>query len=144
MTRRDLHRGRRFLHQAQAYADAAAALALGGVAPSLHAPYFMLVAHSAELALKAVIAGGDADDDDLIRLGHDLPLCLRCANAEGLGVDPAEGPIAGVLGELAMPHLAQTLRYPAYLAWPLPEPAAALDALTVLLAQVGNVLTPSS
>jgi hypothetical protein len=100
----------------------------------------MLVAHSAELALKAVIADGPADDEQLILLGHDLPLCLRWAIDRGLEVDPADGPIAAVIGELAMPHLAQTLRYPAYIAWPLPDPEAALGALNDLLAQVEHAL----
>ncbi|MFA5503192.1 MAG: hypothetical protein WDA35_02255, partial [Bacilli bacterium] len=79
MTRPHLSRSRRLLEQAGAYAAAAAALRLGGVAPAVLAPYFMLIAHSAELALKAVIASTDVDDEQLIRLGHDLPLCLRCA-----------------------------------------------------------------
>lgn len=143
MTRPHLSRSRRFLEQARAYADAAAALGLGGVAPAVLAPYFMLVAHSAELALKAVIADGDDDDEQLIRLGHDLPLCLRCAIDGGLDVDAAGGAIAGVIGELAMPHLAQTLRYPAYLAWRLPEPDGALDALTALLGRVESALNAS-
>lgn len=141
MTRLHPSRSRRFLDQARAYADAAAALGLGGVAPPVTAPYFMLVAHSAELALKAVIAAGDADDQQLILLGHDLPLCLRCAIDGGLDVGPAGGLIAAVIGDLAMPHLAQALRYPAYLAWPLPEPGGALRALTALLAQVEAALT---
>lgn len=133
-------RSRRFLDQAQSYAQAAAALAVGGVAPSVRPPFFMLVAHSTELALKAVIADGDADDDQLILLGHDLPMCLRWAIDRGLEVDPGDGQIAAVIGELAMPHLAQTLRYPAHLAWPLPDPGRAHDALTALLAQVEKVL----
>lgn len=140
MPRPPLSRSRRFLEQARAYADAAAALGLGGVPPAVLAPYFMLIAHSAELALKAVIAEGHVDDEQLIRLGHDLPLCLRCAIDGGLDVD-AGGAIAGVIGELAMPHLAQALRYPAYLAWPLPEPDGALDALTALLSRVESALT---
>lgn len=134
-------RSRRFLDQARAYADAAAALGLGGLAPAVTAPYFMLVAHSAELGLKAVIAAGTADDEQLILLGHDLPLCLRCAIDGGLDVDPAGGPIAAVIDDLAMPHLAQALRYPAYLAWPLPEPGGALGALNALLARVEAALT---
>ena len=133
-------RGRRFLIQAQAYADAADALAAGGIGPAVRPPYFMLIAHSAELALKAVIAAGGSDDDHLILLGHDLPLCLRLAIGGGLQVDPAGGPIAEVIAELAMPHLAQTLRYPAYLAWPLPDPETALDALNDLLAHVERTL----
>jgi len=140
MPRPRLSRSRRFLDQARAYAEAAATLGLGGVGPAIVAPYFMLVAHSAELALKAVIAEGDADDEQLILLGHDLHLCLRYAIKGGLEVGPPGGPIAAVIRDLAMPHLAQVLRYPAYLAWPLPEPDHALGALSALLAQAEAAL----
>jgi hypothetical protein len=140
MTEDNAGRGRRFLQQAQSYAGAAAALAAGGVGPRVRPPYFMLVAHSTELALKAVIADGDADDEQLMLLGHDLPLCLRWAIDRGLDLDPVRERIEAVINDLAMPHLAQTLRYPALLAWPLPDPAVALEALTKLLAQVESAL----
>lgn len=103
-------------------------------------PCFMLVAHAMELGLKAAIGGGDVDDERLIVIGHDLPLCLRLAGDRGLDLTPSGAEIEAVLGALAMPHLAQTLRYPADLSRPLPDPQSALDALDGLLARVADLL----
>lgn len=136
-------RGRRYLDRARAYGRAAAALASAGIVEDAHPPFFMLIAHAMELGLKAVIAAGAVDDDRLIIVGHDLPLCLRLAGDRGLALEPAGGQIEAVLDALAMPHLAQTLRYPAHLSWPLPEPQSALDALEGLLARVADVLDGS-
>ncbi|WP_421937619.1 hypothetical protein [Phenylobacterium sp.] len=133
-------RGRRHLDRARAYGRAASALASAGIVEDARPPFFMLIAHAMELGLKAVIAGGAVDDDRLIIIGHDLPLCLRLAGDRGLDLEPAGGQIEAVLDALAMPHLAQTLRYPAHLSWPLPEPQSALDALDGLLARVADVL----
>lgn len=133
-------RGRRYLDRARAYGRAAAALASAGMVEDARPPFFMLIAHAMELGLKAVIAGGAVDDERLIIIGHDLPLCLRLASDGGLDLDPSGAEIETVLDALAMPHLAQTLRYPAYLSWPLPDPPTALDALDGLLARVARVL----
>jgi hypothetical protein len=134
-------RSRRYLDQAHSYGCAAAALAVDEIRQDLQHPYFMLVAHGAELALKAVIAGGDMDDEQLIIVGHDLKLCLRLAVHSGLDLD-GHGQIEEIVSKLAMPHLAQALRYPAYLAWPLPEPGQALQALEALLERVEERLEP--
>ena len=90
--------------------------------------------------VKAVIAGGAVDDERLIIIGHDLPLCLRLASDGGLDLEPSGAEIETVLEALAMPHLAQTLRYPAYLSWPLPDPQNALDALDLLLSRAAHLL----
>lgn len=132
-------RGRCYLDRARSYGRAAAALASNGVRPDVHAPYFMLVAHAAELALKAALPRRVHDDEQLIVVGHDLRLCLRLAIANGLDLD-AQDEIETIVGALAMPHLAQALRYPAYLAWPLPEANQALHALETLLAEVEALL----
>jgi hypothetical protein len=133
-------RGHRYLDRARSYGRAAAALASAGMVEDARPPFFMLIAHAMELGLKAVIAGGAVDDERLILIGHDLPLCLRLAGDRGLDLEPAGGEIEAVLDALAMPHVAQTLRYPAHLSWPLPEPQSALDALDGLLARVADVL----
>lgn len=133
-------RGRRYLDRARAYGRAAAALASIGVVEDARPPFFMLIAHAMELGLKAVIAGGAVDDERLIIIGHDLPFCLRLASDGGLDLAPGGGEIEAVLDALAMPHLAQTLRYPGHLCWPLPDPQSALDALDGLLARVADVL----
>jgi hypothetical protein len=132
--------GRRYLDRARAYGRAASALASVGIAAEVRPPFFMLIAHAMELGLKAVIAGGAVDDERLIIIGHDLPLCLRLAGDRGLDLDPASTEIEAVLEALAMPHLAQSLRYPAYLSWPLPDPYDALDALEGLLAGVARLV----
>jgi hypothetical protein len=133
-------RGRRYLDRARAYARAAAALAEVGMVEDVRPPFFMLIAHAMELGLKAVIAGGAVDDERLIVIGHDLPLCLRLAGHRGLDLEPTGAEIEAVLSALAMPHLAQTLRYPAHLSWPLPDPQNALNALDGLLARVADTL----
>jgi hypothetical protein len=129
-------RSHRYLDRARSYGRAAATLASTGMVKEARLPFFMLVAHAAELALKAVIAGGGFDDERLITLGHDLTLCMRLANDQGLDLEQSGAEIEAVVGALAMPHLAQTLRYPAYLSWPLPDPRQALEALTSLLSRV--------
>ena len=127
-------RPRRYLDLARSYAEEACRLA--AIAPDRpSAPLYMLVAHGMELGLKAVIAGGRCDDEGLILLGHDLPLCLRAAVNEGLELDPG-GTIEAMVEALAMPHLAQVLRYPARMSLPLPDPNHALDALETLLSRV--------
>lgn len=133
-------RSRRYLDRAQSYGRAATTLALLGIPEEVHQPFFMLVSHAVELALKAVIAGGDADDERLIILGHDLTLCLRVAGEHGLRLYPRDGEVEAVVEALAMPHLAQVLRYPAHLAWPLPDPEQALHALERLLSRVEDLL----
>lgn len=133
-------RGRRYLDRARAYGRAAGALASVGMVEDARPPFFMLIAHAMELGLKAVIAGGAVDDERLIIIGHDLPLCLRLASDGGLDLEPSGAEIEAVLEALAMPHLAQTLRYPAYLSWPLPDPQTALDALDGLLSRVAHLL----
>ncbi|MCR5877287.1 hypothetical protein [Phenylobacterium sp. J367] len=140
VTTRMNRRGRRYLDRARAYGRAAGALASVGMVEDARPPFFMLIAHAMELGLKAVIAGGAVDDERLIIIGHDLPLCLRLASDGGLDLEPAGAEIETVLEALAMPHLAQTLRYPAYLSWPLPDPQAALNALEGLLSRVAHLL----
>jgi hypothetical protein len=132
-------RPRRYLDLAQSYADVARLLAAAGDTPRPSPPLLMLVAHAMELALKAVIAGGRYDDERLILLGHDLPLCLRVATREGLNLERG-GHVEAMVAALAMPHLAQALRYPAHMSWPLPDPNDALDALATLLSRVGELV----
>lgn len=126
----------RYLDLARSYADEAVRLAAMDAGPP-SAPLYMLVAHAMELGLKAVVAGGRYDDEGLILLGHDLPLCLQAAVHEGLGLDP-DGTIEAMVEALAMPHLAQVLRYPARMSWPLPDPRKALAALATLLSRVAE------
>lgn len=140
MSELDPGRSRRYLDRAQSYGRAATTLALLGIPEEGHQPFFMLVSHAVELALKAVIAGGDADDERLIILGHDLTLCLRVAGEQGLDLDTCGREVEAVVGALAMPHLAQVLRYPAHLDWPLPDPAQALEALESLLSCIEDLL----
>jgi len=99
-------RPRRYLDLAQSYADVARLLAASGDTRRPSPPLFMLVAHAMELALKAVIAGGRCDDEGLILLGHDLPLCLRVATNEGLDLKCGRD-VEAMVEALAMPHLAQ-------------------------------------
>lgn len=129
-------RPRRYLDLAESYAEVARVLTAAGDPDRPSPPIYMLVAHAMELALKAVIAGGRCDDEGLILLGHDLPLCLRVAINEGLDLERG-GDVEAMVEALAMPHLAQALRYPAYMSWPLPDPRDALSALATLLSRVG-------
>lgn len=140
MSKGPADRSHRYLDRARSYGRAAATLASTGAVDDARPPFFMLVAHAVELALKAVIAGGNVDDERLIIIGHDLTLCLRLAGDQGLDLEPSGGEIEAIVGALAMPHLAQALRYPAYLSWPLPDPRRALEALTKLLAHVAALV----
>ena len=129
-------RGQRYLDRARAYECAAVTLAYAGVVEHARPPFFMLVAHAMELGLKAVIGSGHVDDERLMLLGHDLLLCLELARDDGLDLDPNSDDVEAVIAALAKPHLAQTLRYPAYLSWPLPDSIVALDTLARLLSRV--------
>jgi hypothetical protein len=132
-------RPRRYLDLAESYADVARVLATADDIERPAPPLQMLVAHAMELALKAVIARGRCDDAVLILLGHDLPLCLRVAIKEGLELDRG-GDVEAMVDALAMPHLAQTLRYPAHMSWPLPDAQEALGALATLLLRVAEMV----
>ena len=133
-------RPRRYLDLARAYAEVAGRLDDGQRPGETTAPLYMLVAHGLELALKAAIARGDGDDEHLMWLGHDLPLCLRVAAEDGLDLTNG-GDIESVVAALAMPHLAQVLRYPAHLSWPLPALGLAREALAALLFRVEAFIT---
>ena len=141
--RRDSSRSRRYLDLAETYGQVAQALAGVGDPDDRPEPLYMLIGHAMELALKAVIARGRSSDDRLILLGHDLPLCLRAATQEGL-VLAGDSTVVVALDALAMPHLAQALRYPAYMSWPLPDVQAALDALAALLSQARELIAQQS
>jgi hypothetical protein len=135
-------RSHRYLNLAQSYGQAAGHIASMVDLPGARSPYFMLVSHAVELSLKAVIAAGGADDERLLVLGHDLQLCMRLARMRGLVSDVADSSVADIIGGLGPPHLAQAFRYPGYLAWSLPNPSAALEALVWLLARTEGVVNP--
>jgi hypothetical protein len=128
-------RPRRYLDLAEAYAQVARALLAAGDSKAPAEPLYMLLAHGMELALKAIVARGRCNNEGLILLGHDLPLCLRAAKRAGLEL-LCESAVEPMIEALAMPHLAQALRYPAYLSWPLPDPHVAVGALEDLLKRV--------
>jgi hypothetical protein len=135
-------RARRHLDFALTYTEVARALVATGTTGQHVEPLYMLMAHAMELALKAVVARRRCDNERLILLGHDLRLCLDAATREGLELAP-DDPILDVIDALAMPHLAQALRYPAYMSWPLPNPQTVLDALDDLLPRVRDRVVAS-
>jgi hypothetical protein len=135
-------RSRRYLQLAQSYGHTAVRVAAMTDPQELGSPFFMLVSHALELSLKAMIAAGEADDERLLNLGHDLHLCMRLARARRLAEDLGDPKMAAIVGALGPPHMAQAFRYPSYLTWSLPKPSEALEALVWLLARTEGVVNP--
>ncbi|MGG2007432.1 hypothetical protein [Novosphingobium resinovorum] len=87
--------------------------------------YFALVAHSLELALKAILIADGWDEERLMQMGHSLHRCCRAINRGSL--DLAVGISASdhtTIDALDCPHAMQSFRYPGLPPQDLPAPAA--------------------
>ena len=115
----------RYLLMAEAYGAAGAnVLAAGG--DQTQAPFYMLVAHTIELALKSLLLAHGDDAELMILMGHNLDSCLR--RVMRLDVIQGASDIEAVVEALTMPHSAQSFRYPGFALRDLPEPGEALAA----------------
>lgn len=115
----------RYLLMAEAYGAAAdSVLAVGE--EKTQAPFYMLVAHAIELALKSLLLAHGDDAELMILMGHNLDSCLRRAVRLGLVHDVSD--IEAVVESLAEPHAAQSFRYPGFALRDLPKPDDALAA----------------
>ncbi|AYV48627.1 hypothetical protein C1707_21505 [Caulobacter flavus] len=114
-----------YLQMAQAYCEAAEALALARQAHE--APLYMLSAHAIELALKSVLLSQGDDVEALMAFGHSLDACRQRAVRHGFGAAAAPSIAAGVQA-VAMAHHAQAFRYPQALDW---EPPPVEDLVTI-------------
>lgn len=102
----------RYAAMAEAYIAAIGALV--PVAPSIHAPFHMMVGHALELSLKALLAHQGRNEEWLMMVGHNLGACHRLALSSGFDGRTANE-IALVVGILNSPHLDQRFRYPSVL-----------------------------
>lgn len=139
----NIERADRHLVLADAYAGAARLMLAGEIAGELRLPYFALVAHGLELALKAILIGNGRDEEDMILIGHDLARAREAvARSQPALVDAGAPHFVAIVDALSYPHAVQCFRYPQRLPEDLPDPASALDALRNFLetakAQVGR------
>lgn len=78
--------------------------------PLLWPPFFVLVAYSFEMSLKAVVRQAGGSETDLKAIGHDLQRGLAAARAAGYQ-EPQGLPIAEALASLGPLHMDHSLRY---------------------------------
>lgn len=133
-----------YLTFAKAYGEAARRLGEGnGSIETISIPFFHLVAHAAELALKAVMSLQGSDEQDLMWTGHALEGCRRDTVRGGLCALNNEG-VRSFIDSLDRPHSMQSLRYPQRLHLALPNTGASLRALSELLDIIESHVTAKS
>lgn len=132
-------RADRYLDFARAYAEAGRRLLATGVDDDTRLPFFAIVAHGLELALKSILSRSGWDEERLMMIGHDLDRChaavSRC-NSGSAAIFGAE--LAGVINLLAYPHALQSFRYPQAEPRDLPGPALALECVNQVLDIAGR------
>ncbi len=128
-------RADRHLVLAGGYAEAARRVLAAEIADDVRLPYFALVAHGLELALKAILLREGRDEEDLIWMGHDLAGCRDAVERSRPAFVEAVVPgFTAIVDALSYPHALQCFRYPQRTPRDLTDPARALDALQRLLA----------
>lgn len=139
-------RGRdlQYLDFAKTYGEAARRLGEeNGSIETICIPFFHLVAHAAELALKAVMSFHGDHEENLMWMGHALEGCRRNAARGGLHALDNED-VQIFIDSLDRPHCMQSLRYPQRLHLSLPDAGASLRALSELLDIVESYVTTKS
>lgn len=99
--------------------------------PATRSPFYLLAAHTIELALKAVLLGYGVPIDGLTMVGHNLDACMRHAERRGFPKLPVRG--ARTLARLSAAHHAQAFRYPQFTSWALPDPDETMSIATRIL-----------
>ena len=79
-------------------------------APLLWPPFFVLVAYSFEMSLKAVVRHAGGSEADLKSIGHDLVRGLSAARAAGYR-EPHGLPIDEAVAAIGSLHMDHSLRY---------------------------------
>lgn len=136
-------RGRdlQYLNFAKTYGEAARRLGEGnGRIETVCIPFFHLVAHASELALKAVMTFQGNDEENLMWVGHALEGC-RSEAARGGFQALEDDRLRCFISSLDRPHSMQSLRYPQHLPLSLPDATEALNALSELLGVVEAYIT---
>jgi hypothetical protein len=104
--------------------------------------FFVLVAFSFEMSLKAVVKQAGGSEADLRRIGHDLLRGLAAARAAGYE-DPQGVPLAEVLTAMSPLHIDHSLRYfmgPEDRVVDLYEPADVMGVLSAHTAAVHSMV----
>lgn len=79
-------------------------------APFLWPPYFVMVAYSFEMSLKAVVRQAGGTEADLKAIGHNLQAALKAACENGYQA-PEGLPLNEVLAAVGPLHMDHSLRY---------------------------------
>lgn len=134
-TRADQH-----LVLASGYAEAARRVLAAEIAGDVRLPYYALVAHGLELALKAILLRDGREEEDLIWMGHNLAGCRDAVERSRPAFAEAIAPgFTAIVDALSYPHAIQCFRYPQRTPQDLPDPASALDTLQrLLVAEAGK------
>lgn len=133
MTPQIYTRAARYLRLGEAYISAARGVLAVPDFEQVRLPFYGLLGHGMELALKSVAARAGWDDERLMWLGHDLDWAWRVTLSDAGFEVPGARAVGGVIRQLSCPHHAQAFRYPALLSWPLPDPRCALAAAEAYL-----------
>ena len=135
----NIDRASHYIAFARAYAGAARRVLATEIAGNERLPYFALVAHGLELALKAILTRAGWDEERLMMIGHDLERCYVAVSRyrADLAVIPGID-VAGVIEALAYPHAIQSFRYPQAEPRNLPDASIALDCLDQILDVAGR------
>lgn len=127
------NRAARYLRLGEAYISAARGVLVSPDFERARLPFYGLLGHGMELALKSVATRAGWDEERLMWLGHDLNWAWRVTLPHAGFEVPAAPAVGGVIRQLSRPHHAQAFRYPALLSWPLPDPQPALAAAEAYL-----------
>lgn len=104
------------------------AVAVKSLAPHVEdarAPFHMLVGHTLELSLKAVLLHRGDHEEELMLVGHDLHFCHEEARMQGW---KGAGDITVLVDRLEGPHRDQRFRYPGFRGGFLDLPALEIAA----------------
>lgn len=130
-----------YLAYAKAYSEAAERLGrCDAPFPAVQIPFFQLVAHAVELALKAAISFQGRGEEDLMWIGHDLDRCCRYLVSDGFETLGLTG-IAFLVSHLDAPHSMQAFRYPQHFHWVMPRIDETLRSLSEVLRAVETYVT---
>jgi len=104
MTPQVHNRAARYLRLGEAYISAARDVLAAPDFEQVRLPFYSLLCHGMELALKSVAARKGWDDERLMWLGHDLDWAWRVTLSDAGFEAPGARAVGGVIHQLSRPH----------------------------------------
>lgn len=117
---------------ASEYLRAAQTLASNDRACAGSRPFWALLAHALELAIKARLRAAGLSEERLLAINHGLATCMRLSSLD------QDGEVAELVARLDAPHAMQAFRYPQRLVAPEIDPNRSLAIVSGVLSGMGR------